>query len=394
MMLTTAFQEATKTGLACAHKHMRADARTIMLLYTDAPPHTAATKGENRVSERMKLNKGSSYGWPDAPKFVDWVSGCNEIREGEKRARVYSIIQSHLADTVAPYTYLCTRTGGTCFQIEYADAALISKLTLGILLAWMGVEKEGAKTNAGEVAEVVQYVNTKTIDDIKSEEDKQSEIYWVREDKPPIVKLVTDNLRKTKVSVDSLKQYIRTRRTPMTDFSQRYRADAEYQKLVVENLTDIIESDVAAITVNPVFGSLWRTVCNDRLNEARDGLIALFGKKVDGIGNADAKARMKTWLEESYDYEAEILEVIQSVSAEDEFPCVLLDPTLDFKPTAAEVAEDEDDDTAENPSKFTRAELLEIGRSCDYRILRRLGKLIVNASPLNPKTVLTMQGEF
>jgi hypothetical protein len=34
--------EATKTGLARAYELMRADATTIILLYTDAPPHTLA----------------------------------------------------------------------------------------------------------------------------------------------------------------------------------------------------------------------------------------------------------------------------------------------------------------------------------------------------------------
>lgn len=41
----------------------------------------------------------------------------------------------------------------------------------------------------------------------------------------------------------------------------------------VDPLAKIIDEDVSAISLSPVFGILWRTVCNDRTNEAprRDG---------------------------------------------------------------------------------------------------------------------------
>jgi hypothetical protein len=125
--------------------------------------------------------------------------------------------------------------------------------------------------------------------------------------------------------------------------------------------------------LNPVFGSLWRAVCNDRTSEYREELITAFGLQIDRISNADEKARMKIWLEESYDYTAEVLEAISSVPEAERFPCVCLDPTLAF-------TEDEDGKAI---TSFTRDELLEIGRSCDYRILRRLGRVLTRLTYIN-----------
>jgi hypothetical protein len=49
------FPEATKTGLAKAYQLMRANATTIILLYTDAPPHIAVDgNGKDRGSNQKK----------------------------------------------------------------------------------------------------------------------------------------------------------------------------------------------------------------------------------------------------------------------------------------------------------------------------------------------------
>lgn len=370
--------EATKTGLALAHEHMRREAETIMLLYADAPPHTPATGGRNREKERTALTKKGSFGG-HGRLFSDWISAAKALRDGEKRARVFSIIASNVADTLGPYLYLSTVTKGACLELDGgASATLISVVTVGLLLAWMGVEKEGSKTDATRVANVLQYINQDTIGQVKSEDDKLSETYMVRQDKPQVVSLVEDNLRKAEICADDLKRVVCARQPDMADFSKRYLADESYRRSVVSNLEDIIQSDVRAISVNPVFGSLWRTVCNDRLNEARDKLIEAFGAQIDKISDADRKADMKTWLEESYDYVAEITEIIRSVPDDERYPCVFLDPTLKFEPTRGEADEDDEKGVAQpkNPTEFTREELLEIGRSCDYRVLRRLGRVL------------------
>jgi hypothetical protein len=97
-----------------------------------------------------------------------------------------------------------------------------------------------------------------------------------------------------------LKRHLPKKPTPVQDFASRYAADEGYKKAAIVQLRSIIQDDVSAISLNPVFGSLWRTVCNDRTSEFRDELITAFGLHVDRISDLSEKARMKTWLEESY----------------------------------------------------------------------------------------------
>ena len=67
------------------------------------------------------------------------------------------------------------------------------------------------------------------------------------------------------------------------------------------NTTDYLVLIVTAISLNPVFGSLWRAVCNDRDNDAREELVAAFGLQIERLTQEDEKVRMKLWLEQSYD---------------------------------------------------------------------------------------------
>ncbi|GKT59890.1 dihydroxyacid dehydratase [Colletotrichum tofieldiae] len=386
--------EAAKSGLARAYSVMRPEATTIIVLYADAPPHLPGTKSTNRPKEIDHLSKPDTFDGC-GKLFVDWVSGAKTLRDSEKKAKVFPVIQGAIGDTVAPFTYLAYMTGGTCFKLENAHSEVptadaISQLTAGILLTWMGVGKQGASTSGQRrFARVCQYRETQIAEGIKNEEDKAAQIFFPVErdiDHP-----VKDNITTAHSTLDELANFIEARHTPVLDFSKRYKVDQTYRTFVADQLKSLIEADVAVIAVNPVFGSLWRAVCNDRDNPARDELIQAFGYYVDRIPNSDKKARMKTWLEESYDYAAEIQEVIGKVPEAQRFPCVFLDPTESFQAVniradgkgnvedeTRDGDGDEDEESADEPvnTAFTRDELLEIGRSCDYRVLRRLGKVL------------------
>ncbi|KAK4135104.1 hypothetical protein BT67DRAFT_495669 [Trichocladium antarcticum] len=336
------FPEAAKTGLAHAYQVMRPSAKTVILLFTDAPPHTQQNAYTGAwQAEQDALRKPGVYGGT-AGRFADWASAATALSQGEKQAQVFSIIEPsrfRASDTTAQYTYLAERTGGICLTLgRNPTAAEISKLTVGLLIAWMGADKQGARLDTQELATHAG----------------------------------------SPLSLETLAEIVPRREQPVMNLSARYRTDPEYKDIVVAQLGEIIESGVSAITLNPVFGTLWRTVCNDRLNPARDGLIARFGLAVDRMGGAQ-RASMRQWLEESYDWAGDILHMIQSVPAASRYPCVFLDPTLRFG--RAEDDDDDDDDDgggggANGSSKLTRDELLELGRSCDYRILRRLSRVL------------------
>ncbi|KAF5009882.1 hypothetical protein FDECE_3933 [Fusarium decemcellulare] len=370
--------EATKTGLARAYQEMRADAKTVILFYTDAPPHFPATGGSNYNREKTALKKKGSYGGT-GHLFADWVSAANTLKSGPKKAVVFSIVSQGNSSSWTPYLFLSAVTGGALFSATIT-ADNISQLTLGMLLTWMGAGKavEGDTTVVGNIKE---YRAVETMGQAKSEtDDFLSNYYSTGISYNASKKPVTANIKESPVALKDMPGVLKARGPSVRNFAKRYVDDDGYKKLAVDQLRRIIASNVSAISVNPIFGTLWRTVCNDRTNEARDGLITMFGLEVDRISDATEKARMKAWLEESYNYAAEIQELIKTVPEQDRFPVVFLDPTEDF--SAAPGAEDEDNRPL---NEFTRAELLEIGRSCDYRILRRLGKVLTRLSYVDKK---------
>ncbi len=391
------YPEATKTGFARACSLMREDATTIILVYTDAPPHChmVADKDHNsnwrREQAALKLSKSyDGFG----PQFVDWVAACKYLHQGPRKAHVFCFLDAYLKENSqysGYYTYLSTITRGACFGLTDQKPHSIAQVTVDVLLAWMGTEKAGVEKTTMP-AKLMRYKLGHEIKQIKDESDKTANRYFWgnyasgptgrREpnsyDTAEAKKTLQGNLAEAAVDSEVLKKYLPKKKTPLGDFALRYAKDAQYKKLVVEQLKQIIETDVTSMSLNPVFGTLWRAVCNDRENPARDDLITAFGLHVDKIKNDEEKAHMKNWLEESYDYAADILDAIEAVPADKRFPCVFLDPTIEFQPAKKKgEKEDEDEDPENRPiTAFRRDELLEIGRSCDGRILRRLGKVL------------------
>ncbi|KAJ4258798.1 hypothetical protein NW762_007885 [Fusarium torreyae] len=359
--------EATKTALAKAYEVMRDDATTVMLLYTDAPPHFAATGGSNYIREKKSLEEVGSYGGT-GHLFADWTTAAQTLGKGPKKAVVFSIVEQGRNSAWTPYLYLSTITGGGLFSTNITSNN-VSQLTLGLLLTWMGAANavKGDMTAATKM----KYISTNDIDKVKAETDSIFHKYSTK----GVVPTKIDNVSQSSICLQDMPQHLEARGPSVRNFAKRYIDDDNYKKLAVDQLRRIIASKVSVISVNPIFGTLWRAVCNDRTNEARDDLITLFGFEVDRIADAKEKSRMKAWLEESYNYAAEIQELISGVPKEERFPVVFLDPTEDFAVPSGSKGEDD------RPlNEFTRSELLEIGRSCDYRILRRLGKVLTRLS--------------
>ncbi|KAI1333648.1 hypothetical protein F5Y15DRAFT_410212 [Xylariaceae sp. FL0016] len=363
--------EATKTALARAYSIMRAESKTVILLYTDAPPHMPWNKELNRHREQEFLAMGG-YG-PSSAMFIDWVRGVDLMRTGEKWAQVFSIVGSDLVDTLIPYTYMCARTLGSCFEVKDPNSDLISSLTMSILLSWLGTNKPGIAQALD--AQLLEHKDISQIASLVDENDHRAAKNFLQVDDRHFEEVARANIDKRQINGLDLSNAVQARSPPVQDFAKRYATDEQYRQVVVHHLTKIIDEDVSSIAINPVFGSLWRSVCNDRKSDARDALVTKFGSSIECISNVSQRLKMKEWLAELYNHEAEIAEIIEEVPHEYRFPCVLLDPTENWFTTLdGEVVVGED--KVPRASTFTRDELLEIGRSCDYRVLRRLGQAL------------------
>ena len=362
--------EATKTGLAHAYKVMREEATTIILLYTDAPPHSAHRGGKNLHSEQETLTKKGTYG-KDSHLFADWTSAAKTMGSGSKKAIIFSIVQESSADTWSPYLYLSTITGGNLLIPSSTTSSTISQLTLSLLLTWMGQEQSSDLTNDAKLGQLIAY---KSVGNIEAAQQEGNDLatFVTQNGYGPMARDVEGNTKKSDITLSSIAKCITTRGPLPVDLARRYASDEKYRRLTINQLRRIIETNVVAITVNPIFGSLWRALCNDRANQDRDGLLQLFSVEVNKIADANQKTKMKTWLEESYNFVREIEDLIETIPRSKQYPQLFLDPTSDF--SQPRNLDGEGDDRPLN--EFTRVELLEIGRSCDYKILRRLGKVL------------------
>lgn len=147
----------------------------------------------------------------------------------------------------------------------------------------------------------------------------------------------------------------------------RWDTDPRYRDFASKHLMRIITKDICAIAINPVFGALWRAICKDRSYAGRNDLVNAFSKAAGDIRDQEEKTAMERWLDESYNSSVEIQGIIDNISEADRFPCIFLDPTMRFASDAA---------NGECIESLSRGELLEISRSCDPRILRRLGRVL------------------
>ncbi|KAL4915401.1 hypothetical protein BDW62DRAFT_212749 [Aspergillus aurantiobrunneus] len=274
------YPEATKTALAKAYAEMRPDAKTIILPYTDAPPHEAVPTPKpltNADAEIKALSDPQSYNG-FGPSFLDWVSAAKTMGHGEKQAQVFTLLEwDILPGSVAYYIFLCTMTDGACICLDDSEP--------------------GAGMDEG---------------------DKKTQRFFP----------VPYN-RRTRV-LDNINK----KPTPARNPTELWDTDSTYRK-----------EDICAIAVNAVFGGLWRVICKDRTYAGRDDLVNAFSQAVGGIRDQQQKEVMERWLDESYNFPAEIQAIVDDVSGAEQFPCV-------------------------------EGELLEISRSCDPRILGRLGRVL------------------
>lgn len=168
---------------------MRKDVTTIILLYSDAPPHcwmvADRDRDSNYYADQSALRHPTSYdGF--GHNFADWASACKFLHEGEKRGACLLFLDEELGSRPVNggyYTYLSTIIRGACFTLASAAPHYIAQVTVDVLLAWMGASKEGVESTMA--AKLMRYKNGKDIKDVKNEQDELANSYFWATDKKP-----------------------------------------------------------------------------------------------------------------------------------------------------------------------------------------------------------------
>ncbi|KAL4876193.1 hypothetical protein BJY04DRAFT_147392 [Aspergillus karnatakaensis] len=360
--------EAAKTGLAKSYEVMRPEAETIMLLYTDESPHSAVPLFDSRdaQSERDNLRLTDKFGG-DGHHFVDWISAARTLRGGEKKAKVFALLENSMSERdVSYYNFLCETTDGACILLHDASPDTISRASVDVLLTWMGVEKPAVSDDNRVVPGYwSHYVSTDGITKLVNEVDPEVVRFLPLTRNSDHRSTLLGNMMKIPLTPEVMRERLPKKATPAGDPAERWVKDGAYRNVASGHLKRIIMEDVYAIAINPVFGSLWRAVCKDRTFEGRDELVNAFSQAVGKVVDGTKKDVLARWLEESYNFSAEIQATIDDVPEDEKFPCVFLDPTVSFASGSHEEVQD-----------LSRGDLLEISRSCDPRILRRLGRIL------------------
>ncbi|KAF7318723.1 RING-type domain-containing protein [Mycena chlorophos] len=366
------FPEAAKTALIRAMQATDKNGRTLMLWYADAPPHHPAFNSyENDVKEKKAFPQNAT----------DWVKLCHIARK--RHCTVFCFTPRGMDASFASfYALLAGLTGGICIgsKSDEQDSAVLSRLTVGVIMQWMG----RATTTMDRIlrdsnATCLQF-NPHPLQAHPKLTDENDGAHGYLP--PPYNRnkalpsgsgktLPLRDIRKPALQISDIP--VRAETTNAFDPGKRFLDPDEsaFREDVYASLTNIIHTNVAALTYNAVFGQLWRAVCKYTGDAARKAeLVNAFSVEISKITDAAEKAAFKQWLEESFDQTEEIEKIIKrhcdGVDGEPEM--VYLDFDADVQ--------------------VTRTELLEVSRSCYAGVMKKIARIFTHLKVVEPGVTL------
>jgi hypothetical protein len=258
------------------------------------------------------------------------------------------------------YVLLSEITGGISIgsKINDKSSALISRLTLGIIMQWMGQPSDLDIVVKECSAKFMSYPQSPLTANPKPSNEKSGSHGYLPPDFRPgstgvgyrFIGITACPLELSSVPRGSLA-------TEPSNLAKRFANPAEtaYQDQVYESLSNIIEANVFSLTYNPIFGQLWRAVCKDT-GDKKIQLLNLFSNRVGGVTDPAQKAGLQQWLEDSFDATEEIEGIIARDGGNG--PMVYLDLDADID--------------------LTRTELLEVSRSCYAGVLKKVASVFTH----------------
>ncbi|KAJ7178202.1 hypothetical protein C8R46DRAFT_1076094 [Mycena filopes] len=358
------FPEAAKTALIRGLQAVNKESKTLVLWYADAPPHHPSVQShENDVTEAKAFPAGA----------VDWVKLCHTARR--RNCTVFSFTPTSMDPAHSSfYVLLSELTGGISIssKADSDSGTLISRLTLCVILQWMGQgTSDMADVLRDSGAVLLRYERSPLTAKPKATDEGVGNAGYL----PPAMRPNSGSagaqtllpILRTALEMGSIPAAALF--TPF-DLAKRFSdvSETTYRELVYACLTDIIRSNVACLTYNPIFGQLWRAVCKDS-DGRKTGLVDLFSEFVGKVKEAEKKAALRQWLEESFDQ----TEVIEGMIAKhrDSSPMVYLDMDADVQ--------------------ITRTELLEVSRSCYAGVLKKIAAVFTHLKLVEPGVTLAPQ---
>jgi hypothetical protein len=308
------FPEALKTALNLALSKDMLDNNTLVIIYTDAPPHALDGEGDNPRLERQAVT------------YFDWVQLTDQIVATGAKVSCVLWNAFHVF-----FSYLTTRTKGVSTVCRGNTPQNITHTTVNVFQAHLGYDHDAQRQlflPAGFDMNVQKELASFQKDSTKKESKLQVTTDW---------------------GAGEGKQ--------MDALSAQFAVDSQYRDSVFSAFRNLINrEDIVALTENRVLGQLWRLVCKQRDDPRRDELAAMIGGVVAQLDTQNG-SRVRKWLEESYNRKQEIMdEISAAVAGQDSVEWLVL---------------------AEQPSvPMTAQEILAISRVCSQESLRPVLDLI------------------
>lgn len=309
---------------------------TLVVLYTDAPPHHPSMFSCKEHLEAEKKILG--------PHDFDWVTICRkaEIRD----IKVFAIIERSSNDcTTCWYPFMSLVTGGATVSLERrVSADRICQQTVGLFLSWIGYEYD-----FGSSVLV-------TVPDPKAALQVDSEKAAIAAGILPPPHTRACSLANLDSRMQRLQRgQVRIERMMGTDVLDKFRRDAGYQATIFGMFDNLLEpASVVSLTYNTLFGQLWRAICKRRDDPRRETLLAKMSSSVSSLQGTSQQI-MKQYIEASYDQS----DVVAAMIGPPRPPSVD-QPIL----------------VLETGARLPRAELLEISRSCSPKVVSKVSCLL------------------
>lgn len=334
--------EAAKTALNEVVRRLRAakeagEAKTLVLHYTDAPPHHARAGGGNCEKERAAL-AGVEPGF-------DWVGVCRAMRAAG--TEVYTFVPGGAADVVLRYYALL----GRVVRLRQTTAQEITRASMCVVLQLMGQSCD-VKGFAGRV---VQFERPAPLgDEGLTEEASCGYLGNVGAgqgrgggvEAADVEALVAmgftegmgrEAMRRARGNVEAAIELLVSGqvgeaytqmagmqplghgglevaaaegwRRDLGALAKRFAQDEAFQGMVFRTLRELLvpqhPTRALALTYNKVLGTLWRLACRRREDERLAGLADALGQCVTAL-RGDEQQQLRQWVDESYDSTEEI----------------------------------------------------------------------------------------
>jgi len=281
--------EAVKTALnhiiemlrAANVSNLGASCRTVVVHYTDAPPHhNSKLVGSSAQNLRKEIQamKGKDPGF-------DWMRICQAFRQLDTPV-ITILARGELHSVAAKFMLLL----GHVIVLPDTQPDTITRHTMGMFLQWMG-----------QPAASISRAFFKCPMDLAA---------LATEDSPAFVQQLKSETGAEEYSFEALPAFDRDLRLLM----QRFQESEAFQDVVFRALQELFVSEhVLAITYNSVLGLLWRLVCKHREDPRVQPLCDALSSCCSALPGA-AQAQLRVWIDESYNQLEEVREIISAVA--------------------------------------------------------------------------------